>query len=841
MRPILFLFAGLVTIAMAALMPPRARAVEILRLDFENSGNLVEDSGPNHFAGLATEIGFFNNPLAQSSDVPSGTSSTGSVQFSPTSYNEGFFVEFIDDQFPNLTADDSFNISLWVKPSAAYIADGWGFRGIVAGITDSGLADWQIDNGDNVDGGAGDGTLTGARLLGPPSTVLFPNGVDPEGDLVADQWTQLSIAFVGPARAAVVFIGDESSPLALSAAASGSNGFAIDSLTIGGNRNSTSSNGVTPAGRIYEGLLDDVVVTDTPIFYDGSGAMFQPGDLDFSGGDPDLNDWLAFRGGQGADLSALSLLEAYALGDVDFDGDNDLADFVAFKALFNAANGAGALEALLAVPEPSSLALVFLTAVTGWKFRRRVGVALPASTHRLEPPETWKVTPMKIAAICMLTVALLWEAGQSPAVAQDVLFDFGDGVNTSVNNATPDQLANFAIAEDQPFGTAPGDLAQTIDGVQMTLRPIIATGADFASSAWGSNSQGIGIHSNTETAVASVIRRIDGSIGEAVQFFFDTDVFLTSVRLGSYNASATLPVESVEFTYVSGGTDPFAGGSLVLSRTDTATAPDEDLPLGNVFVTAGTILNFSTKADETVGGGVLLNGLNVFVGTPPEPLKLIVDAGTGDISLVNNNTDPITIDYLRIASADAELDGGSLVPGSYSGLAGAAGFPAGNNDGSGWEAADSNDDQEIVESYLTGMSTIPNDGQPISLGSAFVVRGMQDLTFTYHVAGTPADAVVGNIEYIAAPAVAGDYNNDGLVNLADYTVWRDNLGAAESVLPDGTGDGSGTVDLGDYTRWKSNFAAAAAGATLAAIQTVPEPGSIVVLLLTTSVAWLRRN
>jgi len=51
----------------------------------------------------------------------------------------------------------------------------------------------------------------------------------------------------------------------------------------------------------------------------------------------------------------------------------------------------------------------------------------------------------------------------------------------------------------------------------------------------------------------------------------------------------------------------------------------------------------------------------------------------------------------------------------------------------------------------------------------------------------------------------GDYNNDGHVDAADYTVWRDSYNAA---LTSGTGaDGNvdGVVDLADYQVWKDHF------------------------------------
>lgn len=52
----------------------------------------------------------------------------------------------------------------------------------------------------------------------------------------------------------------------------------------------------------------------------------------------------------------------------------------------------------------------------------------------------------------------------------------------------------------------------------------------------------------------------------------------------------------------------------------------------------------------------------------------------------------------------------------------------------------------------------------------------------------------------------GDYNLDGTVNAADYTVWRDSLGQTGADLP-ADGDNSGTVDTSDYMLWRNNFGA----------------------------------
>jgi len=91
---------------------------------------------------------------------------------------------------------------------------------------------------------------------------------------------------------------------------------------------------------------------------------------------------------------------------------------------------------------------------------------------------------------------------------------------------------------------------------------------------------------------------------------------------------------------------------------------------------------------------------------------------------------------------------------------------------------------------------------------------------------------VGIASVLSTIAVPGDFNDDGLVDLADYAVWRDNLGAAESVLPAGSGDGSGTVDAGDYLSWKSNYnVPGAIVASESGPTSVPEPSSTLLLIL----------
>ncbi len=77
-------------------------------------------------------------------------------------------------------------------------------------------------------------------------------------------------------------------------------------------------------------------------------------------------------------------------------------------------------------------------------------------------------------------------------------------------------------------------------------------------------------------------------------------------------------------------------------------------------------------------------------------------------------------------------------------------------------------------------------------------------------------------------ALAGDYNGDGMVNVADYTVWRDTLGQTGSGLP-ADGDGGGAVDAADYEFWKQRFGNATTVAFAAS--RVPEPSGLLAALV----------
>jgi hypothetical protein len=79
----------------------------------------------------------------------------------------------------------------------------------------------------------------------------------------------------------------------------------------------------------------------------------------------------------------------------------------------------------------------------------------------------------------------------------------------------------------------------------------------------------------------------------------------------------------------------------------------------------------------------------------------------------------------------------------------------------------------------------------------------------------------------------GDYNNNGVVDAADYVLWRNTVGQTTNPGLAADGDLSGIIDEGDYTVWKSNLGKAVPNipGAGAGFEPVPEPASLVLLII----------
>jgi hypothetical protein len=86
----------------------------------------------------------------------------------------------------------------------------------------------------------------------------------------------------------------------------------------------------------------------------------------------------------------------------------------------------------------------------------------------------------------------------------------------------------------------------------------------------------------------------------------------------------------------------------------------------------------------------------------------------------------------------------------------------------------------------------------------------------------PGAVHIDNVAFrVLNPAVlTGDYDANGVVDDADYAIWKRTFGSMTLLAADGNGDG--TIDAADYVVWRHNFGASIASAGALALS-VPEP------------------
>jgi hypothetical protein len=80
----------------------------------------------------------------------------------------------------------------------------------------------------------------------------------------------------------------------------------------------------------------------------------------------------------------------------------------------------------------------------------------------------------------------------------------------------------------------------------------------------------------------------------------------------------------------------------------------------------------------------------------------------------------------------------------------------------------------------------------------------------------------GDIFKIIADPFPADYNHDGKISAADYTVWRDAYGSTTTL--DADGNGNGVVDDSDFELWRDSYGDTLDSEASASVL-VPEPGT----------------
>jgi hypothetical protein len=106
-----------------------------------------------------------------------------------------------------------------------------------------------------------------------------------------------------------------------------------------------------------------------------------------------------------------------------------------------------------------------------------------------------------------------------------------------------------------------------------------------------------------------------------------------------------------------------------------------------------------------------------------------------------------------------------------------------------------------------------------------------------------------SIHMLGQVRLAGDYNQNGVVDTADYVRWRKGLGQAVTAFSEADGDGDGSIDSGDYDIWRAHFGRTTAGGASAHDTAgmpssenlaIPEPAAFVLVFIGAALLPTRR-
>ncbi len=437
------------------------------------------------------------------------------------------------------------------------------------------------------------------------------------------------------------------------------------------------------------------------------------------------------------------------------------------------------------------------------------------------------------------SLEVIWQEGVTPLPYPGVtgsISAHGLTLETSINNSG---MVAGAISNSSSNSTGePNSFIYQYDGSAISI--VAAEHADIPAypgtqyGIWGSGSDGLhGVNALENGQVAFLS---EGVTGEGVPSNY-------GVALSNNGSTAIGPQVGVT-AYPNGILDQWDQSDLVVT------------PDGATFLFQGDTDGSVTMDDVIVYGAVGTEGTAVLQENATPIGDGVFDtawlgtlASNGDWYVLGGLTNG---DHVAIKNGDLLAKAGDIAPNGYAYDDNAAGAIDGNSNGNYiwvWdtENPDPGADELLVYNNTTALLT---QGETISLDFGddlmdvvveefgFVAARLSDSGWVYAMVSfsDTDDNFLGPafIRFMVdqgSTVLPGDYNLDGIVNLADYTIWRNNLGAPGETLGAGRDPNvTGAVNAQDYDWWKANFGATTANNPTPLAMRVPEPTALSLLL-----------
>ena len=617
------------------------------------------------------------------------------------------------------------------------------------------------------------------------------------GSLDADAWTPLADGGVDPDDTWVVDGDAEATRVAEGATTGGAeNGY---SLATGATISLGDLFLLTPYDDIRLNIYDEAgTLISQSIEFLGDALI--AGDYN-ADGVINVSDYNLFLAGFGGYYPDLSPAQAYLLGDMDGDLDSDLEDFI---LLAQAAGGIEALTSSTAVPEPST-GLLLLTAGVLLGLRRKMG---------------------HVVAMVAAVAAGLFAANQANA-----FFYVSSGIPTAT---TPDQLENAASGPqnlfDDTFLDSAGINTELFNFNYNSPDPDVVVGAQY-SSFRAEPKRVFFDYGSTVSANSFAFAQRAGAIPDADrvgtwEFWFSDTPFGES--------NDTLPAREADSVFKLDGDDA--------RQLDSYLRP---YPLNDDYTFQYAAMRITVAEVSAANPSTNIGGNEFRFTQGPSAVVLEVNRDTGELTLTNNGSNAQSFN-LRALEIESQYGGLATDLTGYDGLGGNPGF----NDAD-WTVGGGANGYFITDSMFNGTSTLAA-GASISLGIGYNVdAASEDISLRFaesslgdfdSFSGTYGKAHMfdGVVVYTGTGPTKnpGDFNDDGMVDIADYAVWRNNLGgSAAGISWNGMG---GFVTIADYQLWKDNFGTVYGAGSLGATA-VPEPASVLLLVSAAGLCLVGRS